>query len=65
MYALNVTLVAIMGVDPQKKIEGTPLPSLFPFPPLLLEVGPLKSSKGVWESDVSSPVGFGADPNRN
>ena len=34
-----------------------PIPSSFPSPPLPLEVGPLKSSYGVWGSAVSSPSG--------
>jgi len=29
----------------------------FPFPPILLEVGPLKFSYGVWGSAVSTPSG--------
>jgi len=44
-----------------------PLPLFrFPLPPLSLEVGPLKSSYGIWGSAVSSPQrDLGQSPSRN
>jgi len=44
---------------------NTLLFSILPLPSILLEVGPLKSSYGVWESAVISPSGvWGGAPSK-
>ena len=62
--ASQTALMSTMGVNPQKKIEGTsPLPPLPPFSPPL-EVDPLNPTRGSG-SAVSSPARFGQSPSRN
>ena len=49
------------GVPPLPPPSPSPPPPppflSLPAPPLLLEVGPIKTSQGVWGSAVSSPIG--------
>ena len=49
-----------MGVDPQKKVEGTP--PLPPFPPLFLEVGPLNPAMFFGERWKLPQQGLGRAP---